>query len=504
MSQTMRREEPIRRDPPIVAGRVPPHDLDAEAAVLSAILLSRDALDRVLDLLRQEHFYSDANGWIYRAATEVSCAGDPVDVITVATWLRTRDRLSQVDGPKYLAQLADATPAVAHVGAHAAVVYENWRLRQLIATCQHIAAEGYGDVGTVQEFIDSAEQAIYEIARCRDEADQAPTMHDVLTKVFADLQRSDPDPGVSTGLVDLDGIMGPMKRGQMIVVGAHSGIGKSSLGMQIVQHTAMTPIRCVDNQGSYESAQGVLVFSAEMTKEEIALRALFSEARVDSTKANAMKYLRNEEWSRITAASGRIALPNIYFDDRPGLGPLQIRSKARRVVKQADRAGFDLRLILVDYLQLLDGTQGGKKSQERREREIAEVSWSLKNLAKEIGIPIIVLAQLNDDARREKRAPRKEDLRECKAAAQDADKVILIWNQAAAERSQVRRRGQENEPLPPEVCDLIVDKNRGGKTGKAHALFMPTFTLFTNLAKEDYERLEQEERTRVQAPKRTR
>src|SRR4051812_11332627 len=156
---------PTRLDAPIVNGRVPPHDLDAEAAVLSAILLSREALDRVLEILKPEHFYSDANGRIYEASQALALAGTPIDIVSVASFLKDRERLAQVGGPGYIAPLAGPPPAVAHVGAHAQVVYEKWRLRALIATCQRVAAEGYGDVGGVQEFIDGAEQDIYQLAR---------------------------------------------------------------------------------------------------------------------------------------------------------------------------------------------------------------------------------------------------------------------------------------------------------------------------------------------------
>ncbi|MEO7331918.1 MAG: DnaB-like helicase N-terminal domain-containing protein, partial [Minicystis sp.] len=155
------RYPPQRMEPASIAGRVPPHDLDAEAAVLSAILLNREALDRVLELLKPEHFYSDANGKIFEAAMALAVAGTPIDIVSVASYLRDREQIAQIGGASYLAQLSDATPAVAHVGAHAAVVYEKWRVRQLIATCQRVAAEGYGDVGVVQEFIDSCEQDIY-------------------------------------------------------------------------------------------------------------------------------------------------------------------------------------------------------------------------------------------------------------------------------------------------------------------------------------------------------
>ena len=170
-------------EPPIVAGRVPPHDLDAEASVLSAVLLERDALDRVLEILKPEHFYSDANGRIFDAAQQLALTGTPVDITMVAAYLRDRERLAQVGGVAYLIQLADATPSVANVAAHARVVKEKWRVRQLIATCQRVAAEGYGDVGVVQEFIDGAEQSVYEIARPPESKSAQPLAH-VLKAAF--------------------------------------------------------------------------------------------------------------------------------------------------------------------------------------------------------------------------------------------------------------------------------------------------------------------------------
>ena len=165
MRTDLRARQPERLEPAAIGGRVPPHDLDAEAAVLSAILLSREALDRVLEILMPEHFYSDANAHIYAAMQQLALQGSPIDVISVASYLRDRERLGQIGGPAYLVQIADTTPAVANVGAHAQVVYEKWRVRALIATCQHIAAHGYGDVGAVQSFIDDAEQRVYELAR---------------------------------------------------------------------------------------------------------------------------------------------------------------------------------------------------------------------------------------------------------------------------------------------------------------------------------------------------
>jgi replicative DNA helicase len=475
--------------PQSTAGRVPPHDLDAEAAVLAAMLLDRRACAEALALLRAEHFYADANGLVFKAAEAVDADGRPVDIVTVAGWLRDRDRLAGIGGAAYLAQLSDATPAVAHVAAHARKVREKWQLRALIATCQKIAAEGYGDVGDVGEFIDAAEGSIHGVTASA-VSDETPTLSDALREVFQALTDPNADPGASTGLVDLDALMGPMRGGQLIIVGAHTGIGKTSLGMQMGTNIAASAI------GNGPPA-GVLVFSHEMKATELAERVLFGAARVNGMKIARKGTITEDEWRSLTveaSAIGRYAA-RIWIDDRAGLSPLQIRATARRVAYQAAHKGTPLRMIMVDYLQLLDGTSGGKRAHERREREIAYASAKLKELAKELGIPVVLLSQLNDDANREKRPPRPEDLRESKAAAQDADKVILIHNPAAAKRVSAHRRGEQVlAPVAPELVQIIVGKNRGGLTGTAHAIFFPTFTAFEDATDEDYARRDAEAR----------
>ncbi len=218
-----------RMEPASIAGRVPPHDLDAEAAVLSAILLNREALDRVLELLKPEHFYSDANGKIFEAAMALAVAGTPIDIVSVASYLRDRESIAQIGGASYLAQLSDATPAVAHVAAHAAVVYEKWRVRQLIATCQRVAAEGYGDVGVVQEFIDSCEQDIYQLARTASSTSVKPlsqVLRAAFQQITAAAARGDRITGISTGYEKLDGKTAGLHAGDLSIVAARPGMGK--------------------------------------------------------------------------------------------------------------------------------------------------------------------------------------------------------------------------------------------------------------------------------------
>src|SRR4051812_15611949 len=244
--------------PPTVAGRVPPHDLDAEAAVLSAILLSRDALDRVLEILKAEHFYSDANGRIFEAAQALAVSGTPIDIVSVSSYLRDREKLAQIGGASYLAQLADATPAVAHVGAHAQVVYEKWRLRQLIATCQKVAAEGYGDVGVVQEFIDAAEQDIYQLARTASSSSAQPlatVLRAAFQQITAAAERGDRITGISTGYEKLDAKTAGLHNGDLMIIAARPGMGKTSFVLNLGVNVASP--RTVASPGPGEAGHGV-------------------------------------------------------------------------------------------------------------------------------------------------------------------------------------------------------------------------------------------------------
>ncbi len=448
-----------------VTGRVPAHDLDAEAAVLSAVLVAGQ-VDAVSDLLEPADFYSDANKRIFEAALEIRRGGVPIDVVTVARWLRDRELLASVGGAGYLGQIADATPAVAHLDAHARIVSDKAKVRRLVAECQRIAAEGYGDVGDVAAWVDSAESAIHAIGQSR----QADTMtdlrqaiHDFFDKIAHPPETPD---GLSTGLSGLDRILGPMCAGQLILIGALSGIGKSSLALNMALHVAC------------EAKSGVLIFSAEMEAVELASRALFSDAQVDAWKANYPKRIDAGDWQRLTASAAKFSTARVLVDDRPNITPLQIRSAARRV---QSRREFGLGLIVVDYIQLLDGKANLPKGASR-ENEVAEIARSLKVLAKETGVPVLALAQLNSDSERAPnggRKPRMNDLRESKAIAQNADKIILIHNPHAVERAETYRNENGDEaPFPAECVDLIVAKNRGGRTGTAQADFWPSCTLF--------------------------
>ncbi len=482
-----RGQRPQRIEPPIVAGRVPPHDLDAEAAVLSAIMLHRDALDRVLEILKADHFYSEANSRIYEAAQELAVSGTPIDIVSVASWLRDRERLAQVGGAAYLAQLADATPAVAHVAAHARVVYEKWRVRQLIATCQRVAAEGYGDVGVVQEFIDGAEQSIYQLARTPQGTSTQPiaqVLKAAFEQITAAAERGDRITGISTGYEKLDAKTAGLHDGDLTIVAARPGMGKTSFVLNLAVNVASP--RTVSSPGPDEAGHGVerhepgfgaAVFSLEMPREQLATRMVCCEGRVDLGRLR-QGFLQPDDWRRLTEAASFLSTLPIWVDDTPAITLLELRAKVRRIQAEYDRpagngsAGRRVGLVVIDYLQLMKGRDGVNS----REQEISEISRGLKQLAKELKVAVIALSQLNravETRTTKDKRPQLSDLRESGAIEQDADNIIFIYRDEYYNPETTNAKG---------LAELIIAKQRNGPTGKVLVRFASACTRFDNLA----------------------
>jgi replicative DNA helicase len=405
------------------SGRVPPHDLDAELAVLAALLLDPTTLDQVQELLKPEHFYAPAHGRIYEACLALAQQGTAFDLTTVGSWLRSRERLADVGGVPYLAKITDATPEVANIEAYARIVREKWRVRELIKTCQRIAAEGYGDVGQVQSFIDTAEQAIYDLARTP-ESSTVSHLGDVIRTVFSKLeeigQRGSSITGFPTGFKKLDELTSGLHPTDLVIVAARPGMGKTSFVLNVAINVAQPLVIGNDPTGyeTYEQPGGAcVVFSLEMPREQIASRILSSEARVDVQKMRGGR-LQTEDWHNLTQAASFLSNLPIYVDDTPGITVLDVRSKVRRIQAELQRSaqadGYERKvgLVVIDYLQLM---QGSSKAGSR-EQEISEISRGLKHLAKELRVPVIALSQLNRsvETRSEKsKRPQISDLREC-------------------------------------------------------------------------------------------
>lgn len=473
--------EPLRPS----EGRLPPQDLDAEAAVLSAMLLSADAFDEVQDILQPTHFYADANRFIYEAVLELGRSNQPIDWVSVASWLRQRGRLEQIGGTPYLAQLTDSTPAVAHVASHALTVRETARLRQLIATCQKFAAEGYGDCDDVQDFIDRAEQSIFDISRVT-RGNSVMPIRDALHKAFELLseaaKRGEAITGMPSGFTDLDKRCAGLHPGDLYIVAGRPGMGKTSFVLNLAVKVAQPRIT-TDGMGGEEErlGYGVAFFSLEMPKEQLASRMLASEARVDVSKIRSGQIMA-EDWNRLTDAAATLGRTPIWLDDTPAISLMDLRSKIRRLKAEVARNRGDgaraekLGVVIIDYLQLMSG----RKDAGSREQEISEISRGLKQLAKEMQVAVIALSQLNRSVEtRDKtnKRPMLSDLRESGAIEQDADTIMFIY------RDEYYFQDSPDQGK----AEVIIAKQRNGPTGTVKVRFDSPYTRFDNLAPEDYD-----------------
>ena len=471
-----------------LGGRIPPNNAEAEAAVLSACLSDKFALDTVLEFLQPEHFYSDANKRVFEVAEELHRVGQPVDIQTVAAVLKDREKLQAVGGVSYLAKLVDATPAVAHVAAHAKIVKEKARIRRLIETCQMVAAAGYGDYGDAQEFIDAAEQAIYDIARTA-ESSTVQLLFEIVKQVMADLdasaKRGTAIVGLPTGFVELDKKTSGMRNGDLIIVAARPGMGKTSFVLNVATNACAHSIKMAEEKPEAETVVGVLIFSLEMPRDQLALRMIGSEARVNLIEL-VHGGLSNEKWDGFVTAANELSQLPIWIDDKAGINVLELRAKVRRKQAEFDRKRPDgtysrrIGLVAIDYLQLMGGARADAWS---REQEISEISRSLKAMAKECHLPVIALSQLNRECetRSEKdKRPRLSDLRESGAIEQDADVVEFIYRPEYYVVDKASSEAQKKKGY----AEVIVAKQRNGPTGRVATTFIEEYTRFENRARD--------------------
>lgn len=394
-------------------GRVPPNALDEEAAIISAVFLDRTALDRAVAILLPEHFYSDANRRIYEAQIALAAMGKPIDTVTVKTWLADHDMLQRAGGIAYLVQVVDAVPSVANVDDYARTVREKWRLRQLICACQRVTAEGYGPLDDAQAFIDSAEQEVFSIA-CVPESSEVQTVKAVVEEAFAELakayERGARIVGTPTRFVKLDAMLGGLHGGDLVIVAARPGQGKTALALDIAANVA----RPADPDAFDERDRagcGALVFSLEMPRSQLGTRLMCSDARVDLSKLRTGQ-LDNADWKSLADSAARIVKLPIWIDDSSGITMLELRAKTRRIQARSGAGECPpLGLVVLDYLQLMRGNP----KVSSREQQISELSRGLKLLAKDLRVPVIALSQLNRacETRGKDKRPQLSDLREC-------------------------------------------------------------------------------------------
>jgi len=441
--------------------RVPPQNLEAEQSVLGAILLDNEAINAALEVLLPEDFYQERHRILFRAMTELSDHNVPIDAITLTDALAGKHLLEQIGGPSYIAELAAVVPTAAHTTHYARIVREKAVLRTLGSIATEIAGSSYETPGAnVDQFLDEAEHKIFEISERRIRPSFS-SMRELSRHSIALLERlyerKELVTGVPTGFLDLDRLTSGFQPSELIVIAARPGMGKTALALNIAAHAALEA----------DPKIGVAIFSLEMSKEQLALRMLCSEARVDSSKARA-GYLGERDFPKLAQAAARLSEAPIFIDDNSDTSPLVLKAKCRRLMRERSS---NLGLVIVDYLQLMRSAGVG----ESREKEIADISRSLKALAKELKVPVVALSQLNRQVEtRPDRRPLLADLRESGAIEQDADVIAFIY------RDDMYHRDTKE----PGVAEIIVAKQRNGPTDTARLTYLSQYTRFENYAPE--------------------
>lgn len=428
--------------------RLPPQNIEAEQSVLGAILIDREALARVLEILEPSHFYREAHQRIYAAAVELFERGEAVDTITLSEALRQQGLLERVGGLTYLTSLANAVPTAANAEHYARIVEEKALLRRLLAAATEIARRAYEGQESAEELIDQAEQLIFSIAQDRRRQSYA-AIRDILVDTFEHIERlylhQGETIGVPTGFRDLDNLLSGLHPSELVILAARPSQGKTTLAMNIVAHAAM-------------SGYPVGVFSLEMSRDQLAMRLLAAEARLNQQRLRT-GMLAEDDWPRLTDAIGRLSELPVYIDDTPNLSIMEVRARARRM-----KAEHNIGLLVLDYLQLMH-TRGRAES---RQQEISEISRSLKALARELKVPVLALSQLSRAVeQRQDRRPQLSDLRESGAIEQDADVVLFIYHNP--------------EDANENVVEVIVAKQRNGPTGSVKLYFLKEFGRFGDL-----------------------
>lgn len=449
---------PFNRDAETAALKVPPQSIEAEQSVLGGLMLDNTSWDKVADEIVEGDFYRRDHRLIFSAIKSLAEESSPFDVVTLAEWLDKQGELDNVGGINYMGTLVSNTPSAANIKSYAKIVRERSVLRQLIQVSNNIADSAYQPEGRkISELLDSAEKAVFDIADQGARNNQGfAGMKELLTKAVERIDylftQDNAITGISTGFDDLDEKTSGLQNSDLIIVAGRPSMGKTTFAMNLAENAAI------------KSQKPVAVFSMEMPGEQLAMRMMSSLGRIDQHKVRTGK-LEDDDWPRLTSAVGILSEAPIYIDDTPGLTPTELRARARRLARE-----HGLGLIVIDYLQLMQGSGNAK---ENRTAEISEISRSLKSLAKELNVPVIALSQLNRglEQRTDKR-PIMSDLRESGAIEQDADVIIFIYrDEVYNEESDARG-----------TAEILIRKQRNGPIGMTRLAFLGKYTRFENLA----------------------
>lgn len=440
---------------PAATLRIPPHDIPAEQAVLGGLMLVAEAFDDVADVVVEDDFYRREHRLIFRAISGLVAASQPLDAVTLGEWFERHAETASIGGPAYLAELANNTPSAANINAYAKIVRDKSVLRQLIEVSTKTAGEAFQPEGqTTPEIVEAAEQRVFQIAEtnARGRRQVAP-LRSALSESVRLLTERHANPGgltgLSTGFVDLDKLTLGLQRQDLVVVAARPSMGKTAFALNIAEAVAS------------RAKQPVLVFSMEMSSEQLATRMISSMARVDQT-AMRTGAVPEEAWTRIGDAIGSLSQLPIHVDETPALSPGELRSRARRI-----KRAYGLGLVIVDYLQLMQ-VPGNK---ENRATEVAEISRSLKAMAKELDVTVMALSQLNRAVeQRNDRRPVMSDLRESGAIEQDADLILFLYRDEVYDRDSAARG----------TAEVIIGKQRNGPIDTVRLAFLGQYTRFDN------------------------
>ncbi len=434
-------------------GKVPPHDDEAEQAVIGSMMTDKDAVISAIEVLKPEDFYREDNKTIYNAIMNLYAKAEPIDIITLKDELTSLGKLEPVGGLEYLATLPDKVPTTANVDKYIKIVEEKSILRSLIKTANELIEIGYDQNEEVEILMDNAEKKIFDLMQRKSQKGYS-SIRDILVDSFTELEQlynqKQHITGVASGFIDLDNKTAGFHNSDLVLIAARPAMGKTAFALNIATYAAVS------------ANTPVVVFSLEMSKEQCANRILCSQAMVDSEKV-AKGDITDEDWSKLAIASGELSeSAGIFIDDSAGINIAEIRAKCRKLKLEKN-----IGLVVIDYLQLIQGS-GNTKS---REQEIAEISRSLKILAKEINVPVLALSQLSraPEARPDHR-PMLQDLRESGSIEQDADIVMFLY----------RDDYYNPETEAKNIAEVIIAKHRAGPTGTVELLWMPSYTKFAN------------------------
>lgn len=452
----------------IMTDNLPPQNIEAEQAVLGAIFLNTDALADAMEYVEADDFYRRAHQILFQAMVDLNNDGEAIDVLTVQNYLTTNNQLDDVGGVAYIAELATSVPTAANAGYYAKIVEEKSMLRRLISTATDIITQANNGDDDVPSLLDSAERQIMDVSERRNRSGFRE-IKDVLNETLSDIdrlsQQSEDITGLPTGYREFDKMTAGLQPDNLIILAARPAVGKTAFALNIAQNVATS------------TDTSVAIFSLEMSAESLVNRMLCAEGSINANHLRTGQ-LDEGEWQNLIVAMGALSNTSIFIDDTPGIKMAEIRAKCRRLAKEKGNLG----LVVIDYLQLIEGS-----NKESRQQEVSEISRQLKKLAKELSVPILALSQLSRGVeQRQDKRPVLSDIRESGSIEQDADIVAFLYRDDYYERgeSKSEKDGDDQDSLNQDVgeVELIIEKNRAGARGTVKLLFIKSYNKFSNIS----------------------